>query len=680
MRAVVGLGVVLTLVLPAGATAQISPGPLARAHAELEGAGNCVKCHSGRAAMTQLCLDCHKEIRWGMDAGRGLHAREAKDPRTSCASCHPDHAGRNFALVAWKEGSAERFDHRRAGWALEGKHSSTVCDKCHRASLRVSPAAALSKRRGSAGWIGLETDCASCHRADDQHKGTLGPKCESCHDSRGWQPAPKFAHAQSRYPLTGKHRDVECDKCHLAAQLKLKPDSTGKVMPQFKPLVFAECSACHADPHQGRLASKCSSCHNTRGFASVDKKDFNHAATRYPLQGRHRAVACEACHGVGNTKRTPAFGTCATCHADRHRGEATLAGKVVDCAACHQVEGFAPATFTVAQHQATAFALSGKHQQVRCAACHTPVGAPSPSAAGATHPGALPAVVRIRMPFARCTSCHEDSHGGQLAARAGKGACEECHRDTGWKPSVFSVEAHGRLRLPLEGRHAEIPCASCHAVTRTGLPPVSAPASRGKAGFLFAVPEIDCASCHVDPHGGRFTAKGGQPVNGGCRACHDARSFRPSTVDVARHAAFKFPLEGAHRALACVACHARLNSSLRGAFLVRAPSRPPALVLTADKGTACQACHESPHGDQFAGRKSGGQCESCHGTETFVPATRFDHEQDASFSLEGAHAKLPCASCHKAASVPAGSKQVVYRPLSSKCESCHAAKPAGGGK
>lgn len=679
MRAVVRLGVLLALVIPARAAAQISPGPLARAHAELEGAGNCIKCHStGREPMAQLCLSCHQEVRWSMDAGRGLHAREAKDPKVTCANCHPEHAGKDFILVAWKEGSAARFDHRRAGWTLEGKHANAACDKCHREAFRVSPAAALSKRRGSAGWIGLETNCASCHRADDPHSGALGTKCESCHDSRGWKPAAKFSHDQSRYPLTGKHLDLACDKCHLAAQLKLKPDSTGKIRPQFKPLVFAECSACHADPHQGRLTPKCSSCHNTRGFAIVDRKEFNHSATRYPLQGRHREVACEACHGPNLTKRQPASGTCTACHADKHLGQATLAGKIVDCAGCHRVEGFAPSTFTVAQHQGAAFALSGKHQQVRCAACHGPVGAPAPSRAPA--PGArppLPAAVRIRMPFAKCTSCHADVHGGQLASRLGNGACEECHRDTGWKPSVFSPAAHAKLRLALEGRHTEIPCASCHSVTRTGLPPVTAPASRGTAGFLFAVPEVECASCHVDPHAGRFTVAGGMPINGGCRSCHDARSFRPSTVDVARHAAFKFPLEGAHRAQPCVACHTRLNTSLRGAFLVRTPSRSPTLMLTVEKGVACQACHESPHGTQFAARKGGGRCESCHSTDAFVPAPRFDHERDASFSLKGAHAKLACASCHVA---PAGSKQVVYRPLASKCESCHAAKPAGGGK
>ncbi len=681
MRAVTRVGLLLALVVPARAAAQISPGPLARAHAALEGATNCAQCHGlHREPMNQLCLDCHKEIRWLMDAGRGLHAREAKDPKVTCASCHPDHAGKDFALVAWKEGASARFDHRRAGFTLEGKHTTVACDKCHVVAFRVSTAATLSKRRSSPGWLGLETTCASCHRRDDPHDGSLGLKCESCHEVKNWKPAGKFEHAQARYPLTGKHLDVACDKCHLAAQLKLKTDSAGNRIPQFRPLPFAECSSCHADPHQGRLSSKCSSCHTTRGFAVIDKSGFNHSATRYPLLGKHRTVSCDACHGTNLANRNPASTSCASCHADRHRGEATIAGKAVDCAACHRVEGFTPATFTVAQHQATGFALSGKHAAVLCASCHTSVPAAPATGTGGTGRKSAATVVRIRLPFAKCSSCHADAHGGQLVARVGSGACAECHRDTGWKPSSFSVANHAQLRLPLEGRHAEVPCASCHAATRPGLPLLAKAAPLGTAGFVFAVPEIECASCHADPHAGRFAAGGAMPVAGGCRSCHDAQAFRPSKVDLARHADFKFPLEGAHRATPCVACHSGLKASGAGSFLVRAVKAGPALVLAADHGTTCQACHESPHGSQFSARKDGGRCEGCHTSDAFVPASRFNHDRDSRFTLKGAHAKVACAACHKPVNGPGGSSPVLYRPLSIKCESCHASKPTGGGR
>src|SRR3974390_1414987 len=43
--------------------AQISPGPLARAHQTLNGAGNCTRCHAASVrSRSFLCLDCHHEI------------------------------------------------------------------------------------------------------------------------------------------------------------------------------------------------------------------------------------------------------------------------------------------------------------------------------------------------------------------------------------------------------------------------------------------------------------------------------------------------------------------------------------------------------------------------------------------------------------------------------------------
>ncbi|MBK9690725.1 MAG: hypothetical protein IPO73_03400, partial [Gemmatimonadetes bacterium] len=44
---------------------QVSPGPLAKPHAELEGTLKCTKCHGGgNAGMKERCLSCHKDIGW----------------------------------------------------------------------------------------------------------------------------------------------------------------------------------------------------------------------------------------------------------------------------------------------------------------------------------------------------------------------------------------------------------------------------------------------------------------------------------------------------------------------------------------------------------------------------------------------------------------------------------------
>ncbi len=642
------------------ASAQISPGPLARVHRALEGPTNCAQCHGlHREPMSQMCLACHKDVAWLIGQGRGLHAREVTAQKKECASCHPDHAGVNFQLIAWPGGSEAGFDHRLAGWALEGKHAQATCGDCHTAKFRVGPAAALSKRQGSAGWLGLETTCASCHRADDVHRGSLGASCERCHDTRGWKPAPKFDHGQTDYPLTGRHADVACDKCHLAPRLGIAPGPDGVRIPRFKPIAFAQCSSCHEDPHRGKLSGRCADCHVTRGWAIIDRAEFNHSVTRFPLLGMHRGVSCTACHRANLALKDPPFAACASCHADPHDGEATLAGKPVDCAACHRVEGFRPSTFTLAQHAATRYPLTGRHALLPCSACHAKVGG----------------TVRLRLPFAHCADCHADAHGGQLAGRPDRGSCEACHTDAGWKPSTFSIAAHARLRVPLDGRHGTIACAACHAAVRPGLPRLTmSRASLGTAHVVLRVPETACADCHVDPHAGRYAAGGAFPMPGGCRLCHDTRRFRPSTVDVAMHARFSFALVGAHRAVACVACHAEMRAPEAASTLVLAPRGVASLPFTHTRSTTCRSCHEgdSPHGAQFASRKDGGACESCHGTDSFAPASRFDHDRDASFPLAGAHANVPCAACHRTETTGAGKARVVYRPLSGRCESCHA--------
>ncbi len=674
--AAVMIAALLAAATPSSLRAQISPGPLARAHRDLEGARNCTACHSPRREpMPTLCLACHKEIAQLLKENKGYHARVVGSEQQECQKCHPDHAGVDFKLISWPGGAQARFDHQLAGWSLEGKHADTRCEDCHATKFRKAPEALLSKRQAGAGWVGLETTCASCHRDDDQHRGSLGLQCDKCHDSGDWKRAPRFDHAATSYPLTGRHADVTCDKCHLSPRLPLRRDASGAPVPVYRPVPNKSCADCHEDPHRGRLSSRCSECHNTRGFREVDQREFNHGLTRYPLRGKHTTVACAQCHGNSMAKKDPPFATCAGCHADPHDGKATRAAKSTDCASCHRVEGFSPSTYTTTDHRSAPFVLDGKHLQVACASCHTPIAASSAA-------GGRARVARIRMPYQHCANCHEDAHGGQLAARADRGACESCHAVAGWAPSTFTAIAHDSLGFPLTGRHAAVACAACHAASATGLPNLRASMSLGTAKVKLALGKMECAGCHVDAHDGRYARGGAKPVDGGCRACHGMTGFRPSTVDIAMHARFTFALEGAHRAVPCVGCHEELKATPATSTLLSAASgvtRFPTRT-TVTRATTCASCHEheSPHGTQFASRKDKGACESCHTVDAFVPAARFDHDRDATFPLAGAHANVACDKCHKTATAPDGARRVVYRPLSARCESCHKGTPAGG--
>ncbi len=667
--------VLLMLSTPHRASAQISPGPLSRAHKALEGAANCAQCHSlSRAPMSTSCLNCHKDVKSMLDAKRGYHARLPAAQRLECASCHPDHAGADFSLIAWPGENRTRFDHRQAGWALDGKHADAKCESCHVMKFRTAPVAALSKRVTGTPWIGLENTCASCHQRDDAHDGALKGGCEKCHDAKTWTAAPKFSHADARYQLTGKHTNVKCDACHQNARLALKVNADGEKRSLFRPLAFGKCSDCHADPHKGRIRETCTTCHETLGWESVNKRGFNHNATRYPLLGKHAMVACASCHGRANERPTPTFSACASCHADSHRGEA---GKSRDCASCHRVEGFAPATFTTVEHAATAYPLEGRHATVACSVCHTTERATPTTTPGTT--GIVPSkgYVRLKMRATSCASCHLDAHAGQAAVRATNAGCAACHTVNGFAPSTMTAASHASFRFALSGAHATTACAACHSTERKGLPPIAG--AVGKAKFAFALADTACASCHVDPHAGRY-AVGGTRASLNCSSCHSTGKFRPSIITTDAHKALGYALEGAHRSVPCAECHRELSAPGGRSTLKLAAVGTPALPFAQARSTACTTCHVDVHNAQFARRKDRGSCEGCHTIAHFSGADRFDHDKQTKFALAGAHAKVACARCHGvipgSSSATPESARRQYAGISTACESCHAAKPA----
>lgn len=584
--------IMLSLAFALPARAQLSPGPLSEAHHSLEGVTQCFQCHERGAGVADAkCLACHTEIAWLRARSRGLHGRERSVP---CAKCHPDHAGRAFEMVRWDEGAPGRFDHRRAAFVLEGRHGTLRCAECHQPRFQKSGGAALIRERDrAASWLGLERACGACHQ--DPHAGALGTDCTRCHGQQAWKPAAGFDHAKSAYPLTGKHATVECAKCHLSPRLALALDAQGKAVPRYQPVPHADCVSCHRDPHTGRFPGACAKCHTTQGFQVLDAKSFDHERTRYPLRGRHVAVACAKCHDARTAwGPKPAFDRCDRCHRDAHAGLATLAGRPADCVACHAVQG--------------------------------------------------------------------------------------------WKPSTYGVSAHQASAYPLEGRHATTECAKCHPQG-----PDSLAATLGSARVRLRPAHARCLDCHTDPHRGRFEPGGARARAGSCRTCHTMDGYRPTLVDAAAHTRLGFPLEGSHRAVPCQGCHAELKT---GRVTAGAAGSPPAgatpaagaarMLLFADAASTCDGCHQSPHGDQFKGRRArvkggpaGDACDACHGLDAFAPANRFDHEKDSTFRLAGAHQKVRCEGCHKSSRDAQGRTSVVYKPTPTRCEDCHVRRPQG---
>jgi hypothetical protein len=193
-----------------------------------------------------------------------------------------------------------------------------------------------------------------------------------------------------------------------------------------------------------------------------------------------------------------------------------------------------------------------------------------------------------------------------------------------------------------------------------------------------------CTDCHWDAHLGQLQASsyatappGAQPAGAGktCDRCHGLEGFLPALYEVEDHQKVAYRLDGAHRTVACAACHPkdpRLEAKLPAAQRARLEAQhrtvKPSLALLAipRAGKDCRVCHRDPHAGQFQQRQDREGCVGCHGLEGWKPA-RFDHTRDSRYKLEGKHEKAACASCHR----PAEGGTVRYKPLPLACAGCH---------
>ena len=542
------LGLIMSVMLFSTLRAQISPGELSRAHAILEGVENCEKCHSPKGdQLSDKCLACHQAIADERKTGTGLHG---SDEYAECNLCHVEHHGRDFELIYFK-GGKKNFDHRQTGFILDGKHRQLDCRQCHipkyikNEQIRGDKNINLRKS-----FLGLDSSCTNCHF--DEHRGQLSGNCRSCHGTASWKPTIGFDHAQTAFALTGKHKNVVCEKCHVMLQDTKNSEDTE--FRRFKPVAFAECTDCHVDTHKGRLGSDCTGCHRTDGWHNVKTARFDHDKTQFPLRGKHASVTCKQCHGQRPT----------------------------------------------------------------------------------TEP----------IKFAACIDCHSDFHNGAFASSPGHGACEECHTVDGFAPSTFDIARHDTTAFPLQGAHLAIPCRSCHVVSS---------AAAGKAQYKFVFESTVCRACHDDPHGGQVNR---YIADGGCPACHSVETWRTVSFD---HSTTKFALEGKHASVPCRDCHI-LKDSTNLASMIFQPL-----------DTGCVSCHTGPHRGQFASAQGEKDCTACHDPSSWKSLT-FDHDRDARFALEGAHRRVACNKCHLTETDASGS-YTRYRPLDTRCESCHGSKP-----
>ena len=417
-----------------------------------------------------------------------------------------------------------------------------------------------------------------------------------------------LANCQKCHAMEQQISAEKCLDCHTLLAARIRADkglhATGG---------YEKCQKCHAE-------------HNGRDFELIwwpdGMENFDHMVTGYTLMGKHTELKCRQCHRTENvTEKGPLqkgkkdlartflglSDKCISCHPDQHKGQFDQT-----CEKCHSLLQWKPVQSF--DHQKTGFPLTGGHLNVPCAKCH-------------------PVNEKKEMQFrpvshAACTDCHTDPHQNKFGSK-----CEKCHTTATWRGQVKKGFSHELTRYPLRGKHQTVACQRCH------------PSNRPVKGLRYS----SCRDCHIDYHRGVFA---GHSSKGVCEACHTVEGFSPSTFGIPQHQKSDYPLEGAHLAVPCIACHKNQNSPWRFSF----------------KNRDCQVCHINPHGEearQLALSKPDKGCAFCHGLESWWDVT-YDHNVTG-FPLEGKHGSIRCRECHK----KSDTGMLRFKGLKRDCQKCH---------
>ena len=327
-----------------------------------------------------------------------------------------------------------------------------------------------------------------------------------------------------------------------------------------------------------------------------------------PLSKAHSSLEGEAncvkCHSDGTGIEAA---RCLACHkivADRIAAKKGVHREVTgDCEVCHQehqgvdvdIRPLDPKSFDHAGE--TGFPLEGKHAALskNCPACHK---------------------VRSYMANGRdCGFCHAEPHQGAMPEK-----CEACHSPAGWKTIARGFHKAGTF--PLEGRHVEVPCVSCHL------------------NNVYKGTPMRCYDCHwIRRQDDRYRTQ----LGADCENCHRPISWTAVRWDHGLQTGMT--LNAAHRNLSCDSCHQNGNFQL-GTF-------------------ECYSCHredyESTSEPNHVQAGFPTTCEVCHlPSHSSWHQASFNH--NSVFPRVGVHATLPCSACHK---------NGVYLGTPRDCYGCH---------
>ena len=304
-------------------------------------------------------------------------------------------------------GTAQPVPRRR--WRARGTAAPATARRASRASC-ASPATPRWPR-GSAPGEGL-------HARAEYRVG-----CERCHvehQGRGFELVfwgkegrAAFDHAQTGFPLQGRHAALACGSCHTrphpgprgAWRAAASTSRARSWASRPRALVPRGSAPVAASGPTARLP-------RGRGLVRIEPGRFDHDKTRVPADRRARDVACAGCHAPRPGGRDAFQGHAVPDLRDLPPGSARRPPGAA-CATCHSTAGLdriQPGQF---DHDRTGFPLRGQHAEV----------------------SAIPAIARAAREaaeHARCTDCH--GTGTPASSRRGRTA-GAASRATTWTAS-----------------------------------------------------------------------------------------------------------------------------------------------------------------------------------------------------------------------------------------------------
>jgi hypothetical protein len=251
----------------------------------------CASCHKGGYTKTlnyKRCSDCHTDYHKSQFMDRG------KSP--DCSECH--------SILGFDRTSYTIERHNNSPFQLTGAHQATPCFDCHKKNEQWS-------------FREIGEKCSDCHK--NIHEATMDKRydpeesCINCHTSTRWGEI-EFDHSPTGYILEGAHLRQSCRSCHF------KTGEGGQMVQQFSQL-SSTCTNCHQDVHQNQFTeltgTGCLKCHDYKDWSAGL---FDHNQTAFPLDGKHKDVACNKCHPpviseqLSYTQYKLKSFTCESCH------------------------------------------------------------------------------------------------------------------------------------------------------------------------------------------------------------------------------------------------------------------------------------------------------------------------------------------------------------------------------